>query len=148
MEIPDGFIPMKGMGPFADVNGPLYVRPADATLGFKVGRGHCNPIDVCHGGWLGTFLDMQMPMIALRESGIRDCFLVTITLSLDYLAPVRVGAWVEGSASVLRRTGSLVFIQGVASSSGELLLRASGVYKVVSRPSEPRTIQSAGAISS
>jgi acyl-coenzyme A thioesterase PaaI-like protein len=133
MQIPDGFTPMTRAGPFAETNGPLYVRAADAALGFHVVHKHCNPVNLCHGGWLGTFLDMQMSLFAIRESGMRDCFLVTVSLSLDYLAPAHVGAWVVGNATVLGRKGSLIFIQGAASCSGALVVRSSGVYKVVSR---------------
>lgn len=129
-KIPDGFVPKSGAGPFADVNGPLFIRHTDNALGFEVRREHCNPISSCHGGWLGAFLDMQMPLVAILENDIRDRFLLTVSLSLDFLAPATVGAWVEGRATVLRTTKSLVFIQGLVSSSNVLLMRGSGVYKI------------------
>jgi len=73
---------------------------------------------------------MQMPLVAILENDIRDRFLLTVSLSLDFLAPATVGAWVEGRATVLRTTKSLVFIQGLVSSSNVLLMRGSGVYKI------------------
>ena len=135
MQIPEGFGPKLDAGPFADANGPLFVRHADQALGFEVRREHCNPVNSCHGGWLSAFLDMQMPLIAIRDHDIRNCFLLTVSLSLDYLAPAPIGAWVEGSATVLRCTKSLVFIQGLVSSSQVLLMRGSGVYKIAARSS-------------
>ena len=135
MQIPDGFAPKLDAGPFADANGPLFIRHIDQALGFEVRREHCNPVNSCHGGWLSAFLDMQMPLIAIRDHDIRDRFLLTVSLSLDYLSPVPIGAWVEGSATVLRCTKSLVFIQGSVSSSQVLLMRGSGVYKIAARSS-------------
>jgi uncharacterized protein (TIGR00369 family) len=135
LQIPEGFGPKLDAGPFADANGPLFVRHADQALGFDVRREHCNPVNSCHGGWLSAFLDMQMPLIAIRDHDIRNCFLLTVSLSLDYLAPAPIGAWVEGSATVLRCTKSLVFIQGLVSSSQVLLMRGSGVYKTAARSS-------------
>lgn len=135
MQIPEGFAPKLDAGPFADANGPLFMRHADQALGFEVRREHCNPVNSCHGGWLSAFLDMQMPLIAIRDHDIRNCFLLTVSLSLDYLAPAPIGAWVEGSATVLRCTRSLVFIQGLVSSSQVLLMRGSGVYKIAARSS-------------
>ena len=54
----------------------------------------------------------------------------TISMTTDYVAPAPMGAWVEGSADVIRATKSLVFIQGTASVEGVTILRFSGVYKI------------------
>ena len=131
--VPEGFVALWNAGEFADKNGPLYFRAADFTLGFHVAPSHCNPVGICHGGWLSTFLDMQMSARAMREGGLDGRFLVTISLSIDFLAAGSVNSWIEGQATVLRRSNSLVFIQGLATSGGIPLSRASGVYKVISR---------------
>jgi acyl-coenzyme A thioesterase PaaI-like protein len=112
MDVPNGYVAMTQAGAFAQANGPLYVRSSDMTLGFRVAAGHHNPVDMCHGGWLGTFLYMQMPISALHARGITDRFLVTVSLSLDFLAAAEVGSWIEGQATVLRHSNNLVFIQG------------------------------------
>ena len=130
-ELPDGFVTVRNAGAFADRNGPLYLRPSDSTLGFCVSSAHCNPVGVCHGGWLGTFLDMQMPLKAMREGGLESQFLLTVSLSMDFLASGAKGSWIEGQATVLKRSKTLFFIQGLAMSGGIPLLRASGVYKMV-----------------
>jgi uncharacterized protein (TIGR00369 family) len=134
--IPNDFVPFAGSGAFAETNGPIYLRPKDATLGFRVRAENCNPVRTCHGGWLAAFIDMQMPFAALQREKIANAFLLTVSLSLDYLGSARIGDWVEGTASVLSHTGSLVFVQGLVSCSGTLLLRGSGVYKIARR--EPR----------
>lgn len=131
--IPQGFVAFRNAGAFAEKNGPLYFRPSDSALGFHVSPAHCNPVGLCHGGWLSTFLDMQMPLKAMREGGLEGRFLVTVSLSLDFLAAGAMGSWIEGQATVLKRSKSLVFVQGFAVSGGTPLLRASGVYKAVPR---------------
>ncbi|MBR1252295.1 PaaI family thioesterase [Bradyrhizobium sp. AUGA SZCCT0240] len=134
-DVPEGFVAFRKAGAFAEKNGPIYFRPTDSVLGFCVSPAHCNPVGLCHGGWLSTFLDMQMPLKAMREGGLEGCFLVTVSLSLDFLAVGAVGSWIEGQATVLKRSKSLVFVQGLAVSGGTPLLRGSGVYKAIPRSS-------------
>jgi acyl-coenzyme A thioesterase PaaI-like protein len=74
---------------------------------------------------------MQMPLKAMREGGLESQFLLTVSLSMDFLASGAKGSWVEGQATVLKRSKTLFFIQGLAMSGGIPLLRASGVYKMV-----------------
>jgi uncharacterized protein (TIGR00369 family) len=131
--LPAGFSPVDIGGEFMRLNGPLYVREAGgvATVAFRVEARHCNPRQVCHGGMLASFCDMLLPICAHRQSaevGLR--FLPTIGLQLDYLAPVPLGAWVEGTAQVLRVTRSFVFLQGLVTADGTLAVRASGTFKL------------------
>jgi acyl-coenzyme A thioesterase PaaI-like protein len=56
--------------------------------------------------------------------------LPTVSLQLDFMAPARMGDWVEGEGQVLRVTRSLVFAQGLARSDDRILLRCSGIYKI------------------
>lgn len=66
-QIPGDFVPFSRSGAFCETNGPIYVRPSDATLAFRVRAEHCNPVRSCHGGWLAAFIDMQMPFAALQS---------------------------------------------------------------------------------
>jgi len=131
--VPPGYHPIAIGGEFMRVNGPLYAREGEGlvTVAFRVEARHCNPRQVCHGGMLASFCDMLLPVCAHRQSaevGLR--FLPTISLQLDYLAPVPLGAWVEGTAQVLRVTRSMVFLQGLVSADGTPAVRASGVFKL------------------
>ena len=119
---------------FLDSNGPLYARWAEnrLTLGFRVGLRHCNPGNVCHGGMLATFADMLLPIASRLQSGIELGFLPTVNLVCDFLAPARLGAWVEGRADAMTITRNLLFAQGVACADGTFCLRASGIFKITS----------------
>ena len=131
--IPAGFRPLPTMGDFIAVNGPLYLRHEGdlVQVGFRVKQRHTNPLGNCHGGMLASFCDMLLPVSIHRKSkevGLR--FLPTINLQLDYLAPARLGAWVEGEAQVLRVTRSLVFAQGLVTADGAIAVRMSGIFKI------------------
>lgn len=138
LAIPAGFRALPMGGDFIGVNGPLYLRherPADAPplvqMGFRVEQRHCNPMGNCHGGMLATFADMMLPMLAHRQSPeLRNQFLPTVNLQIDYLAPSPLGAWVQGEAQVLRVTRNLAFVQGLVTADGVPALRVSGIFKI------------------
>ena len=132
-EIPDGFAALPFRTGFIAANGPLYFkREGDGPLrlGFRVEERHCNPMGMAHGGMLVTFADMQLPFGARFQGGLADNFLPTINLSIDFLAPAKLGAWVEGETQVLRKTRNLVFAQCTVTADGEPALRASGIFKI------------------
>ena len=137
-EVPEGFKPLEVGGDFVALNGPLYIRSlaqADGSklrhLGFRVEKRHTNPMGNCHGGMLATFADMLLPMLAHRQAPeLRNQFLPTVSLQIDYLAPCPLGAWVQGEGDVLRTTRNLLFAQGLSTADGEPVLRVSGVFKM------------------
>ncbi len=142
VEIPDGFKPLAIGGEFMATNGPLYVRIVEGRvqMGFRVLQRHTNPLDICHGGMLASFADMLLPVCIHRQSEIGHRFLPTISLQIDYLAPVPLGAWVQGEADVLRATRTMVFAQGLAEADGTPAIRVSGIFKIgqpFDKPVEP-----------
>lgn len=131
--VPPDFRVVSIGGDFIGINGPLYLRRAGdrVQLGFRVEKRHTNPLGICHGGMMASFCDMLLPFCAHRQSAeVRDRFLPTISLQVDYLAPAPLGAWVQGEADVLRVTGSLVFAHGLVTVDGAIAARVSGVLKI------------------
>jgi uncharacterized protein (TIGR00369 family) len=131
--VPEGFKLRHYGDGFIAANGPLYLKKLEhgIALGFRVERRHCNPMGICHGGMIATFCDMLLPISAhylSQDLGRR--FLPTISLQIDYLAPSKLGAWVQGEAQLLRSTRSMVFMQGLVSADGEAVARVSGVFKI------------------
>jgi len=131
-DIPAGFKPLNFNIGFLEHIGPLYGKWENErlTMGFRVEMRHCNPGRVAHGGMLATFADMFVPIAARLQSKADIGFAPTISLACDYLAPARIGSWVEGTADALRKTRSLFFAQGIATSDGEICLRANAIFKV------------------
>ena len=135
--IPEGFRPIPITSGFIGINGPLYLRhvvreAGDLVhIGFRVEERHTNPMNNCHGGMLATFCDMLLPVSVHRKSKeVGKRFLPTVSLQLDYMAPVPLGAWVEGEAEVLKVTRTMVFAQGVLRVEGATAVRCSGVFKI------------------
>ncbi len=128
---PPGYRPIVVGGDFVAGLGPLHARWQDGalSLGLRVQARHCNPLGHCHGGMLATLADMLLPYAAMYQLEVDRRFTPTVSLQLDYLAPVPLGAWVEGQAEVLRSTRRLLFVQGVARVDGAAVLRASGIFK-------------------
>ena len=86
---------------------------------------------------MATFCDVLMPLSVRYQGDGAATFLPTVSLSLDYLAPARFDAWVEGRTEVLRTGKSLVFAQALLTADGVLVVRASGVFSVPQRSDAP-----------
>lgn len=144
--VPEGFRVAQIHGDFIVFNGPLFGRLDDGPLqlGFRVEQRHTNPLGICHGGMLATFVDMLVPCTAMYMPERERRFLPTISLQIDYLGSARLGAWVQGEAQILRTTRNLVFGQGLASADGEPCLRFSGIFKLGSGYGDPANLDPLG----
>ena len=109
------------------------------SFGFRIEDRHLNPRGLAHGGALATFADMQLAAL-MRMGRLEMKVSPTISLSLDYLAPARVGDWVEGEVSLVKRTGRLAFTETILRVEGEPVgaqprhLRPSREARAVRRP--------------
>ncbi|MFT3816596.1 MAG: PaaI family thioesterase [Rubrivivax sp.] len=130
---PPGFAPVQAGGRFLAAIGPILGRQTGEGLqfGFRVEPHHANAGGICHGGMIATFCDTLLPL-ALQGANaeLRRHRLVTVSLQLDYLAPSRVGAWVQADVALLKTTRSLVFVQGLVNADGSAVARFSGVLKI------------------
>jgi uncharacterized protein (TIGR00369 family) len=131
--VPEGFHALGAFSGFVGDNGPILGKRDERGIvfGFRVARNHCNPMKICHGGWLATFADLLLPLSARATlDDLHDRFMLTVNLSLDYLGPAPLDAWVEGRAEVLRRTSRMVFAQGLVTHGDDAVLRCSGVLRI------------------
>lgn len=134
LSVPAGFRQLLLEQSFASANGPIFWRddPADGGVlfGMRIDARHCNPLGKCHGGWIATFFDMVLPITGrFTIPEFEERFLLTVTLNIDYLAPVERGDWLEGKGRVLKQTKRLVFVDGVLSVKGTNVARASTVLR-------------------
>ena len=109
--VPEGFKHYSGYSPAEDNIGPFYYRKTgdELELGMRVAEVHSNGLGAIHGGVLLAFADYAATMLAL--SGVKEkC--VTVSLNSDFLAPAKIGDWLQGSGMVIKRTGSLTFLRG------------------------------------
>lgn len=129
---PDGFVSLIGddIG-FNALTGPHYVRVDGGVpvIGFRVGRRHLNPSGNCHGGALAALADYQA--VTVRHiAGLGACATPTVTLTIDFIAPVQLGAWVELHCRLLRRTRTLLFSEGHLIVGDAVAARVDAIFKI------------------
>jgi uncharacterized protein (TIGR00369 family) len=101
------------------------------VLGFRVHQHMCNPAGGLHGGMMMTVADLVGTMGGGTLVGLRK-FLPTVSMTFDFVAPAKVGDWVEGRAEVVRQTRSLLFTNIYLTVGEEKFLRASQIAKIPS----------------
>jgi len=116
-------------------NGPLYGKldGDDFVMGFLCQEKHCNPMMVCHGGMVATLADMLL-LIATNVQAKLGQFLLTVSLDVDFVGPVKVGDWLEGRAQVVRAGRSIIFTEGRMTVAGNTVARANAVLKPSGKP--------------
>lgn len=117
--------------------GSLYAKRGakgsrdEFVMGFRV-RGHmCNPAGGLHGGMMMTVADLVGTMGGGTLVGLRK-FLPTVSMTFDFVAPAKIGDWVEGRCEVVRQTRSLLFTNIYLTVGEEKILRASSIAKIPS----------------
>lgn len=128
--VPDGFDLLVLDCGHNDSFGPAYVNLAEHKIGFRVGPQHLNPVGGLHGGAMATFADMQISAVGPEAY---DAHRATISLTVDFMAPVGPGAWVEAEVVCPKKTRTLVFTQAIITADGEPVARTSGIYRNASK---------------
>jgi len=127
--VPEEFEPFpEGLG-FVDSLQPMYhrLRGKEMSLGLVVGEQHRNLMGICHGGVLMTLADITAATGVNVMRGTR-AGTPTINLSLDFIAPARMGQWIQADnqqISLKRRFG---FCSGVISNSEGIVARFNGTF--------------------
>jgi acyl-coenzyme A thioesterase PaaI-like protein len=116
---------------FNELVGPIWARrEGDFWVnGFLVTDKHLNFRRNLHGGMLATFADSVLGRMA--SNAVKPRPSATIQLEMHYVAPVRVGDFVEGRGEIIRVTGSVVFIAGRFSVGAGVVATANGVWKIL-----------------
>ncbi|MDD3446474.1 MAG: PaaI family thioesterase [Zavarzinia sp.] len=124
--------PILSLPGFLDLVGPVRTDREDGghwRFAFTVGEQHLNPGGVCHGGMLMTFADHVLGMVVWETIDRKPCS--TVTLNCDFATAAKVGDLVEGEAKVTRQTRSLIFVNGMLTCNGKVVLQANGIWKVL-----------------
>ena len=127
--VPEGFELLPLRGGFAEAFGPLYINRNKRTIAFRVTAIHLNPVGVCNGGALATFADMQIAAVIAGAPGTAEGHQPTINLSIDYLAPAPLGAWIEAEVTLIKKTQTLIFTQALILSDGAVVARSNAIYR-------------------
>lgn len=140
LDIPPGFEPIEGGGPFIDLFSTFFFRHGERgpIVGMRVVNRLLNPWDMMHGGALATFADMALGFGVARSAGT-EVRRVTAALHLDYMEAAREGDWIEAHIVVQKRGRNLVFAHCDVRAGTREILHASAIFSA-SRESAPKGI--------
>ena len=90
---------------------------------------HLNTGKIVHGGFLSTIADTGMGTAAHRVSNDRRC--VTINLDMKFITAAKLGEKLKGKVKILKKTRTLVFINCEITNNKEIIVSASGTWKIL-----------------
>lgn len=133
-DAPAGFAPhFKTSGLTAPWE-PLYSRrTADAIqIGLRAGPAHANSRGFVHGGLIAALADNAMGLSCgmQLEPGAN---LVTVGLSVDFIAAAQQGEWLEIRPAVLKAGRSLAFCTATVHADERLCARANATFRAIER---------------
>ncbi len=130
--IPAGFAPHFRKSGLTDPWEPIFSRrEGDALyLGLRAGPAHANSRGFVHGALIAAFADNAMGLSCALYSDPPGA-MVTVSLSVDFLATARMGEWLEIRPSVLKRGGALSFCTATIHSADRLCARANATFRTV-----------------
>lgn len=126
--MPAGYLPDPELDPAETHVGPFLRRegPEGLSIALVVAPHHCNEHGSLHGGVQMALADYTVG--ATARYGTDDAT-VTVAFDAQFVDTAVVGDVIEGRAEVVRRTGSLVFVQGRLRCGERPLLAFNGVVK-------------------
>src|SRR5436853_6456627 len=130
MEIPPGFEPYDGQGPFLEHIGPVHVRDdGGLTFGLRAEERHTNHRGTIQGGLLSSFADFVLGR-AIEADADDGKDRATVSLTVDFLKPATPGDWIEARGRVDRVGGTLAFADVTLTAGAREIGRASAVWVV------------------
>jgi len=129
-----GWKQRSGQGPFTREVGPIWVKrekdgPDGSAYGLIAEERHTNSRNVMHGGMLMTMADHCLGWIVWDAVERAAC--ATVSLNNQFIAAVKPGDFVEMRGRIVRKTRSLIFIQGTATVDDKVVLTSEGIWKVL-----------------
>jgi acyl-coenzyme A thioesterase PaaI-like protein len=138
--VPEGFERHFRRSPVTDPWEPLYSRRNERSIdiGLTIAAAHCNSRGFVHGGVLASLADNAMGLSwhqARTSAGGSEPpaagGLVTVTLSVDFIAIGQVGQWLQIAPRVLRESGATGFVDALVTADDRLIARASAVFRAL-----------------
>ena len=90
---------------------------------------HLNTGKIAHGGFLASIADTGMGTAAHRVAGDKRC--VTINLDIKFISAGLIGDKLKGKVKILKKTKTLVFISCEIFKEKEIVVSASGTWKIL-----------------
>jgi len=128
---PEGYEPITSHSQFGASSGPIFEKFSEDgswVRGFRVLEKHCNPLNILHGGMTATFADIIVGTATFR-AGASRC--VTVSLNTNYVGAAKIGEWVMGQATVVRKTKSMVFLSFDVYTDQRAVASGTAIFKVI-----------------
>ena len=111
---------------------PIFSRTTAGAviIGLRLAKPHTNSRGIVHGGLIATLADNAMGL----SCGVRmkePQRLVTISLSVDYLASANIGQWLAVETDFVKLGGSICFAKCLVTADGEPCARGNATFKIV-----------------
>ncbi len=135
VSVPAGFVLFTRKDEFLELIGPLYrkTEPDLPVFGLRADERHINSAGLVHGGVLTAILDVTMGETASAGTA-RDDFFLTLGLDCQFVAPGRLGDWIEGRAEITRMGKSIAFLSGKLTCEDRVLITGRAIFKPIPRP--------------
>ncbi len=91
---------------------------------------HLNSGGITHGGFIMTLLDSGLGTAVYHSLG-GDKKIATISLDVKFIAPSRKGDTLIGSAKIIKRTRSMVFVRGELRMDDLVIATGDGIWKIL-----------------
>ncbi|MFL5846824.1 MAG: PaaI family thioesterase [Solirubrobacteraceae bacterium] len=113
---------------FLELIGP--VEHGDGVTRLQTEERHANPAGAVHGGLIATLCDTAVgAAVAAEAEEIAGA--VTVSLTVDYLAPAKPGSLLEARTEIEKLGGRLAFADCRVSADGKEVVRARAVFSVL-----------------
>ncbi|WP_439816441.1 PaaI family thioesterase [Zavarzinia sp. CC-PAN008] len=129
---PQGFTVFRRISHYMQLIGPAYEAGAgaDYRIGLYIDERHTNRRGETHGAVMAALADTHLGRLLIQATN-PDATFATIHLGLDYLAPAKVGQWLEARGQVDRMGRSVAYSSGFLYADGKAVLRATGVFRIL-----------------
>jgi acyl-coenzyme A thioesterase PaaI-like protein len=129
---PEGWRKCDLHDPFEAHLGPFFERmdeTGERIFGFIADKRHANADGEVHEGMMLTFADAFLGGAANRALVGKSC--VTLSMQGSFLAPARLGDFIECRTRLERKTRAILFVSGRFSVGAEDVMTVTSLWKVL-----------------
>ncbi|MCE9523459.1 MAG: PaaI family thioesterase [Alphaproteobacteria bacterium] len=129
MTAPAGYKPVLNESGFNKYVGPVWQAPDGSDFLFDIREEHLNGGGALHGGMMMALADIVMGR-TVRDA-LDGAKALTISLNCDFIGPSKLGERIRGTATITRKTRSIVFINCELKVDSRMILTATGIWKIL-----------------
>lgn len=129
-----GFIVWPTAGRFIPRLTRMFYKPQAEHLVFRVevSPDHCNGFNIAHGGFISTMADSWLACNVAHLLPPQTRF-VTASLSVDFLHPVKAGAWIESEIDRIKLGSRLCHASGAILSDDRPVAAMRAVFAIINK---------------